>query len=85
MVVSAMQNLMSTEWGKSIQATKSLFAYGPNGNIEATHSIQFCFPDEAAFESAFMSYGQSMEAQMRLVRLSCQASEEQRLVHHVHG
>ena len=64
MVVSAMQNLMSTEWGKSIQATKSLFAYGPNGNIEATHSIQFCFPDEAAFESAFMSYGQSMEAQM---------------------
>ena len=26
--------------------------------------MQFCFPDEAAFEAAFMSYGQSLEAQL---------------------
>jgi hypothetical protein len=64
MVVSAMTDLMNTDWGKNLQATKSLFAYGPNGTNEATHSIQFCFPNEAAFENAFMSYGQSKEAQM---------------------
>lgn len=64
MVMSAMNDLMNTDWGKSLEATKSLFAYGPNGTNEATHSIQFCFPNEAAFEKAFMSYGQSKEAQM---------------------
>jgi hypothetical protein len=64
MVVSAMNELMNTDWGKSLEATKSLFTYGPNGTIEATHSIQFCFPNEAAFENAFASYGQSSEAQL---------------------
>ena len=64
MVVSAMNELMNTDWGKNIEATKSLFAYGPNGTNEATHSIQFCFPNEAAFENAFISYGQSSEAQL---------------------
>lgn len=64
MVVSAMNELMNTDWGKSLEATKSLFAYGPNGTNEATHSIQFCFPNEAAFENAFASYGQSSEAQL---------------------
>lgn len=64
MVVSAMKDLMQTNWGKNVQATKSLFAYGPNGSMEATHSIQFCFPDEATFEQAFMSYGESMQAQL---------------------
>ena len=64
MVVSAMNDLMNTEWGKNLEATKSLFAHGPNGSNEATHSIQFCFPSEAAFEKAFMSYGQSKEAQL---------------------
>ena len=64
MVMSAMNELMNTEWGKNLEATKSLFAYGPNGTNEATHSIQFCFPSEAAFENAFMSYGQSRDAQM---------------------
>ena len=63
MVVSAMTELMSTDWGKGLEATKSLFTYGPNGTNDATHSIQFCFPDEVAFENAFMSYGQSKEAQ----------------------
>ena len=64
MVMSAMNELMNTDWGKNLEATKSLFAYGPNGTNEATHSIQFCFPSEAAFENAFMSYGQSRDAQM---------------------
>ena len=64
MVMSAMNELMNTEWGKNLEATKSLFSYGPNGTNDATHSIQFCFPNEAAFENAFMSYGQSREAQM---------------------
>ena len=64
MVVSAMGDLMNTEWGKNLEATKSLFVYGPNGTNEATHSIQFCFPSEAAFEKAFVSYGQSKEAQI---------------------
>jgi hypothetical protein len=50
MVVSAMNELMNTDWGKSLEATKS--------------SIQFCFPNEAAFENAFASYGQSSEAQL---------------------
>ena len=59
-----MNELMNTDWGKSLEATKSLFAYGPNGTNEATHSIQFCFPNEAAFENAFASYGQSSEAQL---------------------
>ena len=64
MVVSAMNELMKTDWGKNIEATKSLFTYGPNGTNEATHSIQFCFPNEDAFENAFISYGQSGEAQL---------------------
>ena len=64
MVVSAMNELMNTDWGKSLEATKSLFTYGPNGTNEATHSIQFCLPNEAAFENAFTSYGQSSEAQL---------------------
>ena len=64
MVVSAMNELMNTDWGKNIEATKSLFTYGPNGTNEATHSIQFCFPNETAFENAFLSYGQSSEAQL---------------------
>ena len=64
MVVSAITAMMNTEWGKNLQATKSLFAYGPNGTNEATHSIQFCFTNEAAFEQAFASYGQSMDAQL---------------------
>ena len=64
MVVSALTEIMNTEWGKNIQATKSLFAYLPNGTTESTHSIQFCFPNEVAFEQAFMSYGQSRDAQL---------------------
>ena len=64
MVVSAMSELMNTDWGKNIEATKSLFTYGPNGTNEATHSIQFCFPNEAAFENAFISYGKSSDAQL---------------------
>ena len=66
MVVSALSTAMNTEWGKNIQGTKSLFAYVINGTNESTHSLQMCFPTEEAFEKAFMSYGQSLEAQLLL-------------------
>ncbi len=66
MVVSALSSAMNTEWGKNIQGTKSLFAYAINGSTESTHSLQICFPNEEAFEQAFMSYGQSLEAQLLL-------------------
>ena len=66
MVVSALSTAMNTEWGKNIQGTKSLFAYVINGTNESTHSLQMCFPTEEAFEQAFMSYGQSLEAQLLL-------------------
>jgi len=64
MVVSAMNEMKNSDWRKNIQATVSLFALLPNGTSESTHMIQLCFPDEAAFEQAFMSYGQSTEAQL---------------------
>lgn len=64
MVVSAMNDMKNSEWRKGIQATVSLFALLPNGTSESTHMIQMCFPDEAAFEQAFMAYGQSTEAQL---------------------
>ena len=57
---------MKTDWAKNIQGTKSLFTYLPNGSTESTHSIQFCFPNEEAFENAFMSYGQSMDVRLLL-------------------
>ena len=53
MVVSTIKAAMKTDWAKNIQGTKSLFAYLPNGSTESTHSIQFCFPNEEAFENAF--------------------------------
>jgi hypothetical protein len=31
---------------------------------KSTHSLQLCFPNEEAFEKAFMSYGESMEARL---------------------
>jgi hypothetical protein len=75
MVVSALSEVMNTEWGKNIQGTQSLFAYGPNGTNEATHTIQFCFPDEASFEQAFATYGQSMDAQLIWERKLSEFSE----------
>ena len=66
MVVSTITAAMNTDWAKNIQGTKSLFAYLPNGSTESTHSIQFCFPNEEAFENAFMSYGQSMDVRLLL-------------------
>jgi hypothetical protein len=64
MVVSTITKAMNTNWAKSIEGTKSLFAYLPNGTTASTHSLQFCFPNEEAFEKAFMSYGQSMDVQL---------------------
>ena len=66
MVVSTLKAAMNTEWAKNIEGTKSLFAYLPNGSTESTHSIQFCFPNEEAFENAFMTYGQSMDIRLLL-------------------
>jgi len=63
MVVSSLKGMMETEWAKNIQGTKSLFAYQFNGTNEATHSVQFCFPDEAAFASFSSSWNSSLVAQ----------------------
>lgn len=63
MVVSAMNEMKNTDWRKNNQFTASLFAILPNGTSESTHMIQFCFPDEAAFEQAFMTW-QSSVAQL---------------------
>jgi hypothetical protein len=38
MVVSTITAAMNTEWAKNMQATKSLFAYLPNGSTKSTHS-----------------------------------------------
>ena len=64
MVVSAMSDLMNTEWGKSIQGTKSLFQFEFNGTGEATHSVNFCFQDEAALQNFMASFGQSQIVQL---------------------
>ena len=64
MVVSTLKGMMETGWGKNIQGTKSLFAYQFNGTNQATHSIQFCFPDEKALGAFFNSFGTSIEAQL---------------------
>lgn len=64
MVVSTLKGMMDTEWGKSIQGTKSLFALYFNGNNQATHTMQFCFQDEAGLESFMTSWGQSTDAQL---------------------
>ena len=64
MVVSSLKGMMETEWAKNIQGTKSLFAYQFNGTNEATHSVQFCFPDEAAFASFSSSWNSSLVAQV---------------------
>mgnify|MGYP001321287967 CR=1 FL=1 len=66
MVVSTISAAMNTDWAKNIEATKSLFAYLPNGTTESTHSIQFCFPNEEAFENAFISYEKSLDAKLLL-------------------
>ena len=64
MVVSALKGMMETEWAKNINGTKSLFAYQFNGNTEATHSVQFCFPDEASFANWSLSWFASPVAQV---------------------
>ena len=64
MVVSTLKGMMDTGWGKNIQGTKSLFSYQFNGPNQATHSIQFCFPDEVAFANFFTSWSLSTEAQL---------------------
>jgi|TARA_B110000046_G_scaffold183245_1_gene218943 hypothetical protein len=64
MVVSTLKGMMETDWGKNLQATKSLFAYLFNGDNKATHSVQFCFQDEEGVASFMSSWAQSSEAQL---------------------
>ena len=64
MVVSSLKGMMQTDWAKNIQGTKSLFAYQFNGTNEATHVVQFCFQDEAAFASFSTSWNSSLVAQV---------------------
>jgi len=64
MVVSALKGMMETEWAKNIEGSKSLFAYQFNGTNQATHSVQFCFPNEAAFANFSNSWFASSIAQV---------------------
>ena len=64
MVVSALKGMMETEWAKNIEGSKSLFAYQFNGTNQATHSVQFCFPNEAAFANFSNSWFMSSVAQV---------------------
>ena len=64
MVVSALKGMMETEWAKNIEGSKSLFAYQFNGTNQATHSVQFCFPNEAAFANFSNSWFASSVAQV---------------------
>lgn len=59
MVVSTLTAMMNSEWGKNIQGSKSLFQYSFNGTNDATHSVQFCFQDEAGLQQFMMSAGNS--------------------------
>jgi len=58
MVVSTLSQIMSTDWAKSINGSKSLFQYAFDGNNQDTHVMQFCFPDEESLEQ-FMTSVQS--------------------------
>ena len=62
-VVTTISKIMDTEWGKNIQGTKSLFGYFFNGEYEATHSMQFCFQDEAGVANFMSSWAASSEVQ----------------------
>ena len=64
MVVSALKGMMETEWAKNIEGSKSLFAYQFNGTNQATHTVQFCFPNEAAFANFSNSWFASSVAQV---------------------
>jgi len=62
-VVATISKMMDTEWGKNIQGSKSLFGYFFNGEYEATHSMQFCFQDEAGVANFMNSWAASAEVQ----------------------
>ena len=64
MVVSTLKGMMDTDWGKNIQGSKSLFSLNFNGDNQATHTVQFCFQDEAGLQSFMTSWGQSTDAQL---------------------
>ena len=64
MVVSSLKGMMETECAKNIKGTKSLFDNQFNGNTEATHVVQFCFPDEASFANWSLSWFASPVAQV---------------------
>ena len=64
MVISSLNGMMQTEWAKNIEGTKSLFAYQFNGTNEATHSVQFCFPNEAAYAKFSSTWNSSVVAQI---------------------
>jgi|TARA_R110002126_G_scaffold180509_1_gene329336 hypothetical protein len=64
MVVSTLNKMMSTEWAKNLEGSKSLYQYEFNGANTDTHVMQFCFPDEASIQKFMMSFGSSPIAQL---------------------
>lgn len=63
-VVSTLSAMMNSDWGKNIQGTKSLFQYSFNGTNGATHSVQFCFQDEAGLQQFMSSFASSPMIQL---------------------
>ena len=64
MVVSTVNAMMQTEWAKNIEGTKTLLAYQFRGEDEATHSVQFCFPNETALANFSNTWNASPIAQL---------------------
>ena len=58
-VVQTLSKMMDTEWAKKIAGSKTLFQYAFNGESEDTHVMQFCFPDEGAFQNFMLSFQDS--------------------------
>ena len=59
MVVQTLKSIMKTEWAQNIKGSKSLFEYAFNGTNGATHSVQFCFQDEAGLQDFMTSFANS--------------------------
>ena len=64
MVVNTLSKMMSTEWAKNIKGSKTLLQYVFDGDNTDTHVMQFCFPDEAAFQEFIISFESSTIAQL---------------------
>ena len=79
MVVSTISKAMNTEWAKILKVLNPYLLIYPMELLHLHIHFNFCFPNEQAFEKAFMSYGQSMDVQLlfdeRLPEYSIEVSQ----------